>query len=91
MLAGKRRRRGLRHRRERAIDVLGLDVAMEDALRGEIERIEDAAQAGISRERADQRLRRDQLIGEILHLLLRQEEQALLAEENVRHRDGARF
>ena len=45
MLARERGARGVRHRRQGAVDLLVLDVAVDDALSEEIERVEDAAQA----------------------------------------------
>ena len=54
---------------------------MDGALRQEVERGENAPEAGIGGERADQGLGRDDLVGEILHIGDRQEQHAFAAEE----------
>src|SRR6185437_8345543 len=81
VLSGERRLGGLVDRREGGIDALGVDAALRRALRGKVEGIEHAAQARISGERAYQRLRRDDLVGEVLHVLLGEKKQAILLEE----------
>ncbi len=50
--------------REGVVELGALGLAELDALGREIERIEEAAQARVRRQRADQRLRRDELVGE---------------------------
>ena len=68
---------GLGDRRERAVERRDRDVAVLRALRQEIERAEHAGKTGIGSERAEQRLRRDQLIGKGLQLFRREEQKAI--------------
>src|SRR6266852_3105285 len=78
---GERGLAGLVDGGEGRADLLGVGRASRGALRRQVERVEHAAQARVGRERTDQRLGGDDLVGEVLHVLLRQEEQAILLEE----------
>ncbi len=81
MPAGQRRLGRVGDGVKRRIEILGLERALDHALRREVEGGEHAAQAGVRRQRPDQGLRLNDLIGEVLDVLLRQEKQTVLLEE----------
>ncbi len=79
--AGERRLDRIGQRGQRRVERRELDLAVLDALERQADRREQAAQAGIGGQRAEQGLGGDQLIGDVLDLLDRQEEQAVAREE----------
>src|SRR5260221_10660066 len=79
--AGKFRFDWISKRRQRRIECRQLYFTLLPSLEGETDRREQAAQAGISGERAEERLCCNQLVGDILDLLDRKEQQAVASEK----------
>ncbi len=82
-LAGRCGLDGIRQGGQRRVERRQLDLVALHALRREADRREQAPQAGIGGERPEQRLRRDELVRDLLHVVGRQEEQAVLGEEGT--------